>query len=52
MRKEVPPTDVHTKAMKESGIDFPFLWAILQDFPTCMIVKNRLTAEIKMIDKV
>ena len=45
------PTEIHTKAMKKAGIEFPFLWAILQDFPTCMIIKNRITGEFRMVEK-
>lgn len=29
----------------------PAFWKILQDVPHCMIVKHRITGEVKVIDK-
>lgn len=51
MSKDTTPTEDQAKAMKNAGIEFPFLWAVMQDFPTCMIIKNRITQEFRMVEK-
>lgn len=45
------PTDAQAKAMKEHGIEFPFLWAVLQDLPNSLIVKNRIDGQVRLIEK-
>lgn len=51
MAKIKVPTKEQAQIIKRSGIEHPFLWVVVQDLTNCMIVKNTLTCEFKVIDK-
>lgn len=43
------PTKPQAEAMREHGIHYPFLWAVLKTTTRGFIVKNRLTGETRLI---
>lgn len=42
-------TKSQAEILKQSGISFPFLWAVLADLPGILAVKNILTGEVKVL---
>lgn len=52
MRKAISPTSEQAELMKHGGIHFPFLWLVVGNFARSFMVKNIITGEIKMVDKV
>lgn len=52
MRKALSPTTEQAELMKRGGINFPFLWLVVGDFIRSFMVKNIITGETRMVDKV
>lgn len=52
MRKAISPTKEQAELMKRGGINFPFLWLVVGDFIRSFAVKNILTGEFRLVDKV
>lgn len=49
-KKKPAPTKEQTETIKKQGLS-PLCWVVLQDLPHSMIVKHRVTGEVKVIDK-
>ena len=49
-KKKPDPNQCQTEAIKKAGLK-PFCWEVLQDMNHSMIVKHRVTGEVKVIDK-
>lgn len=52
MRKPLAPTTAQAEAMKKAGIHFPFLWMVIGVFTRQFLVKNIITGEVRLVDKV
>ena len=49
-KKKPEPNKEQNEAIKKAGLT-PLCWVVLQDMPNSMIVKHRVTGEVKVIDK-
>ena len=49
-KKKPDPTKEQSNAIKKAGLS-PLCWMVLQDMPHSMIVKHRVTGEVKVINK-
>ncbi len=51
-KKPMTPDPEQTELMKRAGINFPFIWLVVGNFSRSFMVKNTITGEVKLIDKV
>lgn len=51
MAKIKAPTKEQATIIKSSGIEFPFLWEVVQDLESCLIIKHSITQEFRVVDK-
>ena len=49
-QKNATPSKVQAEIMKQNGLDHLF-WTVVKEFNYSMIVRNRITGEIKVINK-
>lgn len=49
-KKKPAPTKGQSEVIKKQGLS-PLCWVVLQELPHSMIVKHRVTGEVKVIDK-
>ena len=50
MTKKKEPSKEQNTIIKRNGLN-PLCWVVLQDLTNSMIVKHRVTGEVKVIDK-
>ena len=50
VKKNVKETQEQAEALKANGLK-PFCWEVLKDLPESLIVKHRVTGEVKLIRK-
>lgn len=43
------PTSDQATAIRNSGISFPFLWAVVKEFPQGIVLINRITKETRFV---
>ncbi len=49
-KKKPEPNKEQNEVIKRNGLK-PLCWVVLQDMPNSMIVKHRVTGEVKVISK-
>ena len=49
-QKNATPTKEQQAVMKRNELN-PLVWTVIQDFNKSMIVRHRITGEVKLIDK-
>ena len=49
-QKNATPTKEQQEIIKRNGLQ-PLTWTVIQDLNHSMIVKHRITGEVKVIDK-
>ena len=49
-QKNATPSKVQAEIMKRNGLN-PLAWTVLQDLKYSLIVRHRITGEVKLIDK-
>lgn len=48
--KNAPPTREQLEIIKRNGLP-PACWVVLQDMQHSMIIRHRVTGEVKVVDK-
>ena len=49
-QKNATPTRAQQEIIKRNGLQ-PMVWTVIQDLNHSMIVRHRITGEVKVIDK-
>lgn len=49
-QKNASPTKEQAKAMKKIGMN-PMFWVVIRDLHKSMIVRHRITGEVKLVEK-
>lgn len=49
-KKNTSPKKAHAQILERAGLN-PLCWMVLQELSNSMIVKHRVTGEVKVIDK-
>lgn len=49
-QKNARPTKEQAEAMKKIGMN-PMFWVVIRDLPKSMIVRHRITGEVKLVEK-
>ena len=50
-QKNATPSRIQQASIKAAGLN-PAWWTVLKDLPVSLIIKHRLTGEVKIINKI